>query len=309
MFAVHAPGDAPERISCEYDTVVAVVPTVVGTLTMLYTVAPCCTVIAQITLPLPADVCRTKLNFAVEPLANDVDATPALLYAAAVPLSVDWLKVNIAPGVTVKLAVAALPLESMACTATVPVSPAGICAYAMNCPPVSAVRAGDVVTTLPPIRTIADEPARNPLPMICTVVDAGPVAGVRVIVGVASVSVEVPVLPAVSVTTTVLVAVAVTGTVNVTAAGNAPPTVVVAGTVIELYTSAPLNVTLKLSAFPNPVPVTVTVDPLSPVVGDKVVLPAIVICVVALLPFPSLTVNVYTPPRVLAGTMNHVVRL
>ena len=56
MVAVHVPAGALAGISCEYVGVMAVVLTLEGTLTMLYTVVPCWKVIAHTTEPLPLDV-------------------------------------------------------------------------------------------------------------------------------------------------------------------------------------------------------------------------------------------------------------
>ena len=52
MVAVHVPAGELVGISCENDTAVGVVLIADGTLTMLYTVVPCCRVIAHTTLPL-----------------------------------------------------------------------------------------------------------------------------------------------------------------------------------------------------------------------------------------------------------------
>lgn len=117
----------------------------------------------------------------------------------------------------------------------------------------------------------------------------------------------VTLLPAVSTTVIELFRVAVAGTVKVTPAGNAPPAVVVVTTAAELYTTAPLSVTLKLTDTPKPAPVTVTGVPLSPVVTDKPISDITVNVVVAVLA-PSLTSRVYVPAGI-AGTINHVVRL
>lgn len=74
-------------------------------------------VIPHETAPLPADVARTKLNFTEFPRANVPWATPVALFTvAAVVLSVDWLKVNVTPGVTVNEVIPTLPLESVAVT-------------------------------------------------------------------------------------------------------------------------------------------------------------------------------------------------
>lgn len=167
---------------------------------------PCCRVIRHTTLPLPSVVSRTKLNCTVAGRANEVVAFPALFSVWAELLSAAWLTVNVAPPVvTVKVAVAMLLLESITVITWLPVRPAGTVAYRMNCPELlTAAEDGAKLTIEPPTSTIRAAYGVNPLPMICTVDPAGPVAGLKVIVGGVTVKVADAVLPRVSVTTTVL---------------------------------------------------------------------------------------------------------
>lgn len=87
---------------------------------------PCCRVIRHTTEPLPVVVSRTKLNCTEDPGANDVAATPALFNVWAVLLSVVVLTLNVAPDVTVNVAVPTLLLESVAVTVVFPDNPVGI---------------------------------------------------------------------------------------------------------------------------------------------------------------------------------------
>jgi len=174
----------------------------------------------------------------------------------------------------------------------------------MNCPPGAVIEVGTVLTGVPPIWMIMEEPAVNPLPRSCTVDRAAPDVGVRIIVGVVNAKVAVAVLPAASVTTTVVVGVAVSGTMKLVA--TVPPAPVVPAAAVI---AAPLTVTVKaVPAVAKPVPAMLAVDPLSPVVCAKVIAAAMVIDVVALL-VPSPTVNVYVPPVMPAGTRNQVVKM
>jgi len=174
----------------------------------------------------------------------------------------------------------------------------------MNDPPVAVTVAGEVVTTIPPIRTTICEPATYPLPMSCTVDPAVPLAGVAISVGLVNAKVFVAVLPETSVTTTVLLAVAVTGTEK--AVVTVPPAPVVPAAAVI---ATPLTVTVNaVPAVAKPLPAMLTVDPLSiQVVGVKVIEVAMVNVSCALLT-PSLSSRVYGPPGI-CGTMNQVVKL
>lgn len=196
MFAVHVPVCTPAGSSCVYDSVLGFVSTLAVVETMFNTErSGCCSVILHTVEPLPADVCRTKLNFTELPRANDVCAAPVLGFTVpAVLPSVAWLTVyDAVPLATVKLADAALFCESVAVIVTFPVGvPAGIVAYAMKF--AVAIAAGDVGTIWPPIWMNIAVPEK-PLPMSCTVVPAGPVAGVTMSVGVVSAKYAVALLP------------------------------------------------------------------------------------------------------------------
>lgn len=165
--AVHVPACTPVAgISCVYASVLGLVVALAVVETMLSTDrSGCCSVILHTVEPLPADVCRTKVNFTEVPRANEVCAAPVLGFTAcAVLLSVPWLTVyDAVPPVTSNVVDAALFSESVAVIVVLPVGvPAGMVMYAMNDAPVIGV--GDVVTITPPTWTNTVEPTEYPEP-------------------------------------------------------------------------------------------------------------------------------------------------
>jgi hypothetical protein len=127
--------------------------------------------------------------------------------------------------------------------------------------------------------------------------------GFTVSVGTVSVNVALATFPAASVTVTVFVAVAVIGTANVGEIAPAP-LVVVALKVI----AAPLKVAVTVLDAAKPVPAIVTVVPLMPNAGVRVIAGCTVMAFWTDRPvFPSVNVSRYVPANNVVGTMNHVV--
>lgn len=175
----------------------------------------------------------------------------------------------------------------------------------MNEPPAFAVSAaGTVATTFPLIWITIGELATYPVPMICTVLPVLVVVGVKVITGIVRVNVALATFPAASVMVKLLVGVAVSGIANVAAEIAPAPVVVVALKV----TATPLTLAVIALDAAKPVPDTVIVAPLLPVVGVIVIAGPTVIAVWALRPvFESIKVSRYVPANRLVGTRNVVV--
>jgi len=139
----------------------------------------------------------------------------------------------------------------------------------MKSPPAFAVSdVGTVVTTCPFTWTTIGELGVNPLPMTCTVLPAPAVAGTTWTTGDGTANVLLAELPAASVIVSVLFAIAVTGIVNEVVI---PPVAVEVVVPDAKATAAPLTVAVIVLDAANPVPVTVIVVPLLPVVGVRVI--------------------------------------
>jgi len=175
----------------------------------------------------------------------------------------------------------------------------------MNAPPAFAVSAaGTVATTFKFIRMTIGEFATNPVPMICTVLPVLVVLGVKVITGIVRVNVALATFPAASVMVKLLVGVAVSGILNVAAEIAPVPVVVVALNV----TATPLTLAVIALDAAKPVPDTVIVAPLLPVVGVMVIDgPTVIVCMALRPVLESIRVSRYVPAKRLGGTMNVVV--
>lgn len=255
---------------------------------------------------MPLALCSMKPALTVEPEVKVVVAVPDGVVVCAVLVIVCWLgtPVPVDPP-TVRVAVPTLLLLSVAVTVTSPFRPVGTVTYVMNEPPVFASRfAGTVVTTCPSTWMTIGELGVKPLPMTCIVLPAPAVDGVIWTTGADTLNAALAVFPIASVIVSVFVASDVTGMVNVVAAAIAPVEVVV---VVLRTTAAPFIFAVSALVAANPVPVTVTVVPLLPVVGETVIDGATEIVVCAVRPvFESVRVRRYVPANNPDGTMNHV---
>lgn len=192
----------------------------------------------------------------MDPRANDVAGCPALFSVWAVVLRAVWstmIPVDVPP--IANMAVATLLLESITVIVWFPERAAGIVTYAMNCPAGFGLAVdGIVLTILAPTSTTMAEYGVNAFPIICTVEPAGPVVGVKVIVGGVMAKYEVALFPDMSVTTTVLFATAVNGTTKFV---ETVPPVPVVPVPVGMVVKTPLTVTLiGVPAVAKPAPVT-----------------------------------------------------
>jgi len=108
----------------------------------------------------------------------------------------------------------------------------------------------------------------NPEPVTVTEVPTGPWASDRAIAGVVTVKVAEALLEMVSVAVTVLAPAVEEGTTKVAVKAPAAEVVTVAGTVV---TVTPLNVIVILEEEAKLAPVTVTVTPTGPCIGDRTI--------------------------------------
>jgi hypothetical protein len=108
----------------------------------------------------------------------------------------------------------------------------------------------------------------NPEPVTVTEVPTAPEVGDRVIAGMVTVKVADAVFELASVALTVLAPAVEEGTTKVAVKPPAADEVTVAGTVV---TVAPLNVIVMVEVAAKLAPVTVTVVPIGPWVGDRVI--------------------------------------
>jgi hypothetical protein len=219
---------------------------------------------------------------------------------------------TIAGAMLVKIATAALPLESVAVTLWGPLAEAGTAKVIPEKEPPALVvtEGGTVVRTTASNLNVMPEVGAKFAPVTVTTVPTGPSTGLMVIAGTATVNRAVAVFELASVALTVWGPAIAAGTVNVTVPeeGKAPPAVVVteAGTVVR---AAPSKVKVISLLAANWIPLIVTVVPISPTSGLMVIAGSGLVeevvtskIAVALSPARSVPVTVLNPVAALPGT-------
>jgi len=171
--------------------------------------------------------------------------------------------------VTVNVAEALFELASVAVTVLAPVVEEGTTKVAVKAPAADEVTVAGTVATVAPLNFIVMvEEGMKLEPVTVTVVPTAPWTGDRVIVEVRTTKVAEALFELASVAVTVLPPAVEEGTTKVAVKAPVADEVTVAGTVA---TVAPLNVIVMVEAGARPSPVTVTVVPTGPEVGDRVI--------------------------------------
>jgi peptidyl-tRNA hydrolase len=171
--------------------------------------------------------------------------------------------------VTVNVAEALFELASVAVTVLPPAVEEGTTKVAVKVPVADEVTVAGTVATVAPLNfIIMVEEGMKLEPVTVTVVPTAPWTGDRVIVEVRTTKVAEALFELASVAVTVLPPAVEEGTTKVAVKVPVADEVTVAGTVA---TVAPLNFIVMAEAGARPAPVTVTVVPTGPEIGDRVI--------------------------------------